>query len=142
MAANRTSCLKYSPLTRISFIGWGVKMAFTFVTIGPWNPYRTIWSFYLRTPSTKMQSIVGPWPSITFLSSTVQLNYSFTFTLLLRKTEVYLTITANRSGIPFYFLKLNEFTSPVIPDVGTIETKVFGSSFFQNSATLKPYCYN
>lgn len=110
--AYNTGWVRYSPFTLISFIGWGVNIAFTFVIIGPLKPYNTILSSLRRIPSTRIQSIVDPCPSNTLRSKTVQLNVSFTYIFFFKNIDVYFTITDNRSGIP----------SPVTPDVGITET--------------------
>lgn len=65
--------------------------------------------------------MVCPNPSKTFLSNTVQLNDYLTATFFFKNVDVYLTITDSKSGIP----------SPVIPEVGTIDTYELGSRLSQ-----------
>lgn len=87
-------------------------MALTFVTIGPLNPSKTIWSSFLIFPSTKRQSIVVPYPSIILTSITVHANLSFLTLILFEILGIvvaYLTSKDKISGTP----------SPVIPEVGT-----------------------
>lgn len=78
-------------------------MALILVTIGPLKPSKTIWSYFFNLPSTRMQSIVVPYPSVIFTSITVQLNLSF-FTLIfltvLGIDVEYFTKSDRISGIP------------------------------------------
>lgn len=86
-------------------------------------------SSFLSLPSTNMQSMVVPYPSIIFTSITVHLKtFSFTFMrlLILGKVVEYLTMTESRSGMPY----------PVMPDVGTRLMYSDGSSFSQYRAAL------
>mmetsp|Transcript_6939 Transcript_6939/g.12774 ORF Transcript_6939/g.12774 Transcript_6939/m.12774 type:complete len:210 (+) Transcript_6939:619-1248(+) len=61
----------YSDLTRISFIGGGVRRARIEVTMGPCKPHITIVSPSRSTPLTKTTSMVVPRPSTFLTSSTV-----------------------------------------------------------------------
>ena len=64
------------PLMRISFMGWGVRMARIVVRMGPLRPQTAIRSPSRNTPFERMQSIVVPRPSITFTSRTVHSKFS------------------------------------------------------------------
>mmetsp|Transcript_92285 Transcript_92285/g.287641 ORF Transcript_92285/g.287641 Transcript_92285/m.287641 type:complete len:228 (-) Transcript_92285:674-1357(-) len=68
----------YSPFTRISFMGFGVRSARMVVTMGPFMPAMTIWSPSRSVPFTRTTSMVVPRPSMFFTSMTVHCSSSFT----------------------------------------------------------------
>mmetsp|Transcript_117878 Transcript_117878/g.313578 ORF Transcript_117878/g.313578 Transcript_117878/m.313578 type:complete len:255 (+) Transcript_117878:739-1503(+) len=111
----------YSPFTRISFMGCGVRSARMVVTMGPLMPAITIWSPSRSVPLTRTTSIVVPRPSMFLTSMTVHCNSSFTSSLAPICVCVRVSSWNNRSGTP----------SPVSALVGTIETVLRGSSFSQ-----------
>mmetsp|Transcript_111852 Transcript_111852/g.316398 ORF Transcript_111852/g.316398 Transcript_111852/m.316398 type:complete len:256 (+) Transcript_111852:756-1523(+) len=111
----------YSFLTRISFMGCGVKSARMVVTIAPPIPAMTIWSPSRKVPFTRITSIVVPRPSMFLTSITVHWSSSCTSSLLLRRLWLRCRSWYRRSGTP----------SPVSALVGMMETQERGSSFSQ-----------
>ena len=123
----------YSPLTLISFIGYGVSSALIFVRIGPFKPDITIVSYTLSTPLTRTISIVVPRPSMTLTSSTVHSNWSG-FSVRFSRSVVWPML--QRSVIR------SESPSPVMAEVGTRLKVSSGDSFSQYNATLNPCSLN
>mmetsp|Transcript_21391 Transcript_21391/g.85071 ORF Transcript_21391/g.85071 Transcript_21391/m.85071 type:complete len:204 (-) Transcript_21391:586-1197(-) len=125
-AASMTSCLTSSVLTRVSRDGGGVSSARACVTSGPSGVQSTSASPSRSAPLTRMTSSVAPSPSTTLTSSTVHWSVAHHVSVCARRCCVSESTTRSRSGTP----------SPVIADVGTIDTVDRGSSFSQYSATL------
>mmetsp|Transcript_67047 Transcript_67047/g.112235 ORF Transcript_67047/g.112235 Transcript_67047/m.112235 type:complete len:237 (+) Transcript_67047:620-1330(+) len=111
----------YSPLTRISFRGWGVRSARMWVMMGPLRPPRMMVSPSRSTPFTRITSMVCPRPSMIFTSRITQSSWSFSVILSCRCFCVSCVISSSRSGMP----------SPVCADVGTSDTYFLKSLFFQ-----------
>jgi hypothetical protein len=110
-------------------MGCVVNNARITVVITPLKPNKHTLSPSFKVPSTNITSIVVPKPSIFFTSKTVQANYYFNVIFSFKNYIEYFSITPNKSGIP----------SPVIPDVGTIETYYLIFSFFQYNVVLNPF---
>mmetsp|Transcript_36534 Transcript_36534/g.91434 ORF Transcript_36534/g.91434 Transcript_36534/m.91434 type:complete len:258 (-) Transcript_36534:1614-2387(-) len=102
----------YSPLTRSSFSGCGVRRALMFVTIGPLIPHTMMVSPSCSVPLTRITSIVVPRPSMFLTSRMVHCSSSLYTMALVMMSCVSLTSSMSRSGMP----------SPVMALVGATLT--------------------